>query len=368
MYELSCPACNSASQYDIQDHLLMCPFCSATYSLDMETGQKDVFGDHYIVANTSNAAQLKSLVTEWLKRLDHRPGSSEKEYFITNIRGLSIPFWVVSMEAHTAWKGLVQKQNRSRAETGPGTDYLIETGQYKRNYRWAVSSRGNICETWGISRLHEPKENIQVQWDGFPLDSTFSRGQIQETQNSKSAYDSREFFEFKFANGLPIMGIQIHDEEALRRSRMHVEQYHLALTRLNVDYLIDCRTEIEVAGLQLIHLPFWYASYIYRPKSVLRHFYRPKEKNVIIEGFNNGVLAGELPIQHKDKLWVNSIVCGIATMIFLLMGLAWHPAMFLVALFGGMVTAASAYSAATKADLISKQNEMGASESARAAG
>ena len=67
MYELACPACNSASQYDIQDYLLMCPFCSATFSMDMETGQKDIFGDHYIVANTSNAAQLKSLITEWLK-------------------------------------------------------------------------------------------------------------------------------------------------------------------------------------------------------------------------------------------------------------------------------------------------------------
>lgn len=349
MYEIACPACNSASQFDIQDYLLMCPFCSATFSLDMETGQKEVFGDHYIVANTSNAAQLKSLVTEWLKRLDHKTGAGDKEYFITNIRGLSIPYWVVSMEAHTAWKGLVQKQNRARLETGPGSDYLIESGQFKRNYRWAVSARANICETWGVSRLHEPKENIIVDWDGFPLDSTFSRGQLQETQNAKSAYDSREFFEFKFANGLPILGIQIQDEEALRRARLHVELYHLQLSRVNVDYLIDCRTETEVAGLQLIHLPFWYATYVYRPKSALRHFYRPKEKNVIVEGYNNGILAGELPIQHKDKLWVNSIVSGIATMVFLLLGLAWHSAFFLVALFGALVTAASAYTAATKA-------------------
>ena len=368
MYELACPACNSASQFDIQDYLLMCPFCSATFSIDMDSGQKDVFGDHYIVANTSNASQLKSLITEWLKRLDHKPGSSEKEYFITNIRGLSIPYWIVSMECHTAWKGLVQKQNRFRTEAQSGSDYLIESGQFKRNYRWAISARANICETWGISRLHEPKEAVQAQWDGFPLDSTFSRGQIQEVQNSKSAYDSREFFEFKFANGLPILGIQIKDEEAIRRSRMHVEQYHLSLARNNVDYLIDCRTEIEIAGIQLIHLPFWYASYVYRPKSVLRHFYRPKEKNVIVEGYNNGILAGELPIQHRDKLWVNSIVSGIATLAFLLLGLAWHPSLFLVALFGMVITAASAYSAANKADQSIKIGENSSGEPARAGG
>lgn len=349
MYEIACPACNSASQYDIHDYLLMCPFCSATFHLDLESGQKDVFGDHYIVANTSNAAQLKSLVTEWLKRLDHKTGA-DKEYFITNIRGLSIPYWVVSMEAHTSWKGLVRKQQRTRLDNTPGSDYLIESGQFKRNYRWAISARNNICETWGISRLHEPKESIPVEWDGFPLDSTFSRGQIQETQNAKSAYDSREFFEFKFANGLPILGIQIQEEEALRRAKMHVEQYHLALSRANCDYLIDYRTETEIAGIQLIHLPFWYASYVYRPKSALRHFYRPKEKNVIVEGYNNGILAGELPIQHKDKLWVNSIVSGIATLIFLMIGMAWHSAFFLVALFGAIVTAASAYSAVAKSN------------------
>lgn len=348
MYELACPTCNAASQYDFNDYLLMCPFCSATFRLDSDAGQKEVYGDHYIVSNTSNPAQVKELVLEWLKRLNHKPGATDREYFVVNIRGISLPFWIVSMEVHTSWKGLVKRQNRARLENQPGSEFLVEPGNFKRNFRWAVSARNNICESWGMTRLHEPKEKIRVEWDGFPLDSTFSRGQIQDRENSRSAYDAREFFEFKFANGLPIAGIQVNEDEALRRARMHVEQYHLELSRLNVDFLTDYRTETEIAGIQLVHLPFWYATYVYRPRTMLRHFYRPKEKNVVLEGYNNGILVGELAIQHKDKMWVNAAVCAAATFALFLLGVVWHPAFLLVALFMACVAAASAYIASVR--------------------
>lgn len=174
MYELACPACNSSSQYDVSDYLLMCPLCSATFSLERETGHKEVYNDHFIVANSSNPVQVKALVLEWLRRLNHRQDTVDSEFFISDISGLSSPFWVVSIEAHTVWKGLVQRQQRRQIEAKFGADYLIEQGQFKRNYRWAVSGRHNICESWGMTRLHEPKEPVSVGWDGFPLDSTFS--------------------------------------------------------------------------------------------------------------------------------------------------------------------------------------------------
>lgn len=355
MYELACPACNSPSQYDFRDFLLMCPFCSCTFHLDVETGQKDVFGDHYIVGNSASPTQVKELTLEWLRRLNHQPNQTEKEFFVTDITGLSIPYWVVSMEVHTVWKGLVKRQHRSRLEHTAAGEYLIEQGQFKRSYRWGISGRNNICESWGMTRLHEPKEPVRIDWDGFPLDSTLSRGQLRENPISdKSAYDAREFFEFKFANGLPILGVQVHDDEALRRAKGHVELYHLEMARLNVDYLIDYRTEIEVAGVQLIHLPFWHARYIYRPHSALRYVFKPRERNVIIDGYNNGILKGELALHHKDKMWVNVGICGAATVLFLVLGLIWHPSFLLVALFAAAISGGSAYLAIVRA---AKQDE-----------
>lgn len=347
MHELSCPSCGSPSQYDFRDHLLMCPLCSATFRFEIESGQKEIFGDHYIVPNTADPRRVKELVMEWLRRLHHNPSIAEKEYFVVDITGISLPFWIVSLEAHTVWKGLVQRQKRSM-ETAPGSEFLIETGQFRRSYRWAINGRNNICETWGLTRLHESKEPVGVDWDGFPLDSTFSRGRLQDLGTDRSAYDAREFFEFKFANGLPILGIQVPEEEALRRARSHVELYHYKLAAMNADYLTDHRSELEVAGIQLIHLPFWHARYIYRPATALRHLYRTKEKHVLLDGYTTGVLKGELALVHKDKVWVNAIVTGITSVVLFLIGAAWHPAFFLVAIFTLVIGILSAYAATTK--------------------
>ena len=272
----------------------------------------------------------------------------EKEFVVLDIRGVSVPFWVVSLEIHSNWKGIVQRQRRS-LDHKMGAEYLTESGTFRRSYRWAINARNNICETWGLPRMHEPKEPVQVVWDGFPMDSTFSRGRMTpEAENEKSAYESREFFEFKYANGLPILGVQVGEDEALRRARTHVEWYHYNLAQMHADYLLDCRHEVDIAGVQLIHLPFWSASYVYRPANALKHFYRPQEKSVIIEGIRAGVLRGELGVIHRDKVQVNAIVTGGISIFFFLLGAVWSPTFFLVSLFFGVVSGLSAYIAMIK--------------------
>ena len=348
MHELYCPSCNTPSQFDFANYLQMCPFCSATFKVDIESGQKEVYNDHYVVPNTMDSGTVKELIMEWLRRLHHRPGLADKEFFVIDIQGMSIPFWVVSVEGHTAWSGLVQKQHKSVLHATPGSSFLREDGQFRRSYRWAVSARENICEIWGLTRIHETKEAIHVEWDGFPLDSTLSRGRLTDDGLDKSAYEVREFFEFKFANGLPILGIQVPEEEALRRARAHIELYHYKLACLHVDHLLDQRTELEIAGVQLIHLPLWNARYIYRPRTFLRHFYKPKEKNVIVDGFGKGVLSGELALSHTDKVTVNAIVTAVSTVLFLMLGSGWHPAFYLVALFSAIISGASTFIAITR--------------------
>lgn len=351
MHELACPNCNSTSQYDFDEILLMCPYCSATFRINYENGQKDIFPDHYIVPNMSDPGQIKGIVLEWLRRMHHKPTAVDKEYFVTDIAGYSIPYWVISMEAHTSWKGLVKRAHRNRLESQLGGDFLLESGHFRRTYRWAVSARKNVCEVWGMTRLHEPKEALQTEWDGFPLDSTYSRGRLIDKPGlgDRTAYDLREYFDFKLANNLPVLGVEIEEEEALRRARHHVNLYHYQLSKLNADFLTDYRTELEIAGVQLIHLPFWHARYVYQPKTALRHIYKPKEKNVVIEGFSSGILVGELALQRQDKLWINTAVCGSAAITFFILGILWHPAFFLVSLFAVAITAVSIFNAGGKA-------------------
>jgi len=209
-----------------------------------------------------------------------------------------------------------------------------------------------------MTGLHEPKESIEVEWDGFPLDSTFSRGRVDPSTGVKtakdqveeelSAYDVREYFEFKYSNGLPIMAIQISEEEALHRAKQHVEYYHHKIAKLNVDVPIDIRTELEIAGIQLIHLPFWHILYVYKPTSLLRHFQRSKEKNLMLEGYSGGVLKSELAIIHRDKLWINALVCLMVGLILGTLGAFIHPAFLFISVFFLVIGGASGYIASVR--------------------
>lgn len=372
MHELACPSCNAPAQYDLKDYLFMCPFCSATFHFHLETGQKELFTDHYIVPNTADPALIKAHVIEWIRRTHHQSQNVEKEFFIVDISGFSIPFWIISVEAHTAWKGLVRRQANTYRDIAASQAYLTESGQFSRGYRWAISARRNICETWGMNKLHEPREQIDVGWDGFPLDSTFSRGRLSETLGTRStatgereevnAYDIREAFEFKYSNGLPILNIQVDEKEALRRAKWHIEGYHHKLSQLNLDILLDNRTETEIAGIQLIHLPFWSARYVYHPKSLLKYFHKPKEKNVVLDGFASGVIKAELAIVHRDKLFINSIIAACGGLLMIALGIFWHSSFFFVSVFAFIVAIISAYIAqaraeAARVDKLSKRQE-----------
>jgi hypothetical protein len=127
-----------------------------------------------------------------------------------------------------------------------------------------------------------------------------------------------------------------------------VEWYHYNVASLYCDFLLDCRHEIDIAGIQLIHLPIWHATYSYRPTNFLRHFHRPEEKHVVIEGVRGGVLKGELGIIHRDKVQINAIVTGIAAIVFFVLGAVWSPMLLLVSLFFGLVSGLSAYIAMIK--------------------
>jgi hypothetical protein len=89
MHELNCPSCGKASQHQFSDYLLMCPFCSATFKHNATTGKKDIYDDHFIVANLLDASAVRESALEWLRRLHHRPGAVDKEFIVNDVEGFS---------------------------------------------------------------------------------------------------------------------------------------------------------------------------------------------------------------------------------------------------------------------------------------
>ena len=120
MHEITCPSCNKASQFNFNDYLLLCPYCSATFKFDASTGSKEMFIDHYIIPNKIDSQSAKNLTLEWLKRMHHSNDNIEQDFVIVDVQGFSLPVWITSTECHTAWKGLIKKINPNKIVPRPG--------------------------------------------------------------------------------------------------------------------------------------------------------------------------------------------------------------------------------------------------------
>ncbi len=77
----------------------------------------------------------------------------------------------------------------------------------------------------------------------------------------------------------------------------------------------------------------------------------PKERNAVIDGCTQAVVKGEIPVQYKEKIWINAMVTGIFAVIFLMLASLWHGSFILVSLFFFAISGVSAYLAFQKEQL-----------------
>ena len=340
MFEVSCPSCNSSFEYDVEDYIHLCPYCSASFIIDLEEGAKDLVGDHYIVGNRIDREGIENIFFSWLKERYHRPDRIKDEFQVLGVYGISLPFWVISMEAHTFWSGHSLKAKQYPGQPlSYGSRFVKEENRFSRRYRWSIMARNSPKEHWGLERLHHPRENIMVDWDGFPLDE--SMGKVVD--NSPPIYDSKQTFKFEHANGHTIAGVQVRERSAIARAKDQVTEYHRRICKTKVGTLYEHRTEIEVVGIQLIHLPFWVLRYAFTPKSVFRYFTTARERRLVISGYTDAVLDAELPLDNTDKVMTNFFICGVLAVVSLLLSFAIHPLFVLVSFLFAAVCVLSAW-------------------------
>ena len=153
-----------------------------------------------------------------------------------------------------------------------------------------------------------------MRWDGFPLDSTFSRGRLDnqgapETKTTEKSLRCERKIDYKYSNDLAIMPVEVSEEEAIERAP-NITRYHTEIAEQNLDtHQYPHRNRHRRSSAH--SSTFWSSKYLYRPNGILRHLKPSKEKRVLIEGYTGGVLAGELAIVQEDKLKINTVVCSV---------------------------------------------------------
>lgn len=349
MYQISCAGCAAAFEYNPNDYIHLCPFCSSGFALDLDDGTKDLVGDHFIIPNRLDRDHVNDIFMKWAGDRYHNVENLKDEFRVLGSYGVCVPFWVISCEVHTVWSGQTAKVDPSRVKVSDyGSKFVAEDGRFSRRYRWAVMARKHPKEHWGLDRIHHPREPVVVDWDGFPLDESLGKVPGSET----TVHHQKLPFRFDHSNGLSVLGTQVKESAAIARARDQIQEYHRRVAKLKVGTLYDHRTEMEVVGIQLVHVPFWIVRYAYSPKSMFRFFTTARERRLLIQGFTEAILEAELPLNATDKVMTNLIVTGGLAFVSLALSVFLHPLFFVLFVVFALISVLSAVRIFRKEDLV----------------
>lgn len=340
MYQVFCAACNASFEYNNEDYIHICPYCSSGFVLDYEEGTKELIGDHFVIPNRLSREKVVDIFETWIKERYHKPDRIKDEFNILGMYGICMPYWIVSLEAHSYWSGHSRKAHEYVGQRPEySAKFVKEEGRFSRRYRWCILARKSTKEHWGLERLHHPKESVLVDWDGFPLDESMGR----PPEDVVSIYQSKKPFKFEHVNGLVVSGVQLKENAAIARTKDQVVEYHRRICKTKVGTLQDHRTEVEVVGIQIMHIPFWVIRYGYAPKSAFRFLTKTRENRLIISGYTEAVLEAELPINANDRVMTNLIVCGVLSLVSLFFSMFVHSLFIIVTLVFVAVCVLSAW-------------------------
>lgn len=341
MKETLCPKCNNTISYADLDYVFICDYCSTSFTIEADTAEKVRLTDHYMLPNKINGDRAKEIFLDFLAKNFHKAILVNKEFFIKQISGRSFPFWVTSIEASSHWMGYSEK-----VAIAPGLEktndaiYAMENDSFSRKYRWAIFARKNIKSFWGLTKLHHPADPILVDWNGFTFDESLGK----QEDGGKANYDMREYFNVNFCKEIPILPAQIDENSAVMRSKEQINTFHRRISKTMVGSLSEYRTDFEVAGIQLVHIPLWHISYTFKPSGLLKFFYKPSEKWALINGCNSSIIKVEFPIEREDKVFVNLFLTLFFSIIFVVLGAKVSPLFYMITVFLLGIIAASIYS------------------------
>ena len=340
MYEVSCASCQTSFEYNIEDYIHLCPFCSAGFIIDTEEGSKDLIGDHYIVPSRLHSDQIQKIFVDWIGERYHRPDKIKNEFNVLGYYGVMLPYWIISLEAHTYWSGHSAKEKIYPGQSHElAARFVKEEGRFSRRYRWAILARKSPKEHWGLERLHKPKEAIIPDWDGFPLDETMGIAD----EGDPPIYDAKMAFKFEHTGNLTLAGIQVRESQAIMRARDQIMEYHRRIAKTKIGSLYEHRTEVEVIGIHVVHIPFWLLRYSFTPKSFFRLFTTARERRILVQGYTKAVLDAELPLSASDKVLTNLVLCGALAFICLILTLFFNFMFFFLFLLFVLIATISGW-------------------------
>jgi hypothetical protein len=237
---IRCSHCGAPVEFKPGEIIATCKYCG--FTTVVETGKAFNF-EHSLLLNKFNVAQIEEPIRNWMNSGFLKPPDLARKSKIMEKNLVYLPFWIVSVEAKTSYKGIFER-------IAPP---VMKEGKIQKEYNWLVLAR-------------EAAEFPTREYD-VPLEG-------------KIPYDFRKIEGFA-----KVLNSEIDRDEALELAKQQIEAHHRYLLQQDVDKIIEMYTDINVKQVVYLHAPVWFVKYEYKGKTY----------QLIMDGAAGMALKGDIP-------------------------------------------------------------------------
>jgi hypothetical protein len=238
--EIKCSHCGAPVEFKPGEIIATCKYCGFTTVI--ETGQAFTF-EHSLILNKFDEKTIEDPIREWMRSGFLKPGDLAKKSKLTEKELVYLPFWVVTVEAKSTYKGIFER-------IAPA---ITKEGTLQKEYNWLVLAR---------EASDFPTREYEVPLEG------------------KIPYDFRRIEGFA-----KVLNSEVDRDEALELARQQIEAHHRYLLQQDVDKIVEIKTEFTVKEVVYLHAPIWFVKYEYKSNAY----------QLIIDGTTGGALKGDIP-------------------------------------------------------------------------
>jgi len=237
--EISCSHCGAPLPVQPGEILITCNYCGFTSVV--ETGKPFEF-EHSLILNTIAPDQVFEAVKNWMKNSFIAPKDLSKKSSLSEQNLVYLPFWVVSGEATSHYKGLFER-------VAPAVE---KEGDITNHYDWMILAR---------AQTNFPTRSYHLALEGkIPFEAT------------------------KIEKGAKVLNSEMTSQDASQRARDEINNLHQYLAKDSVDRIVDITTNFDISGTYYMHSPVWFLAYDYKSKRF----------QVLMDGTGQ-IITGDLP-------------------------------------------------------------------------
>lgn len=238
--EIHCSHCGAPLSFKPGEILATCKYCG--YTVVVETGQPFTF-EHSILLNQYDLASVDAPIIDWMRTGFIKPSDLAKKSKIQEKNLVYLPFWVVSVEAKSTYKGIFERMAPA----------VVKEGKIEKEYDWLVLAR---------KATEFPTKEYDVPLAG------------------KIPFDFRKIEGFA-----KVLNSEIDKDDAVEFARQQIDQHHRYLAQEDVDKIIEMNTSINVKQIVYLHAPIWFVKFEYKGKLY----------QLLVDGVSGMVIKGDIP-------------------------------------------------------------------------